>query len=321
MNENSSAEKLKDDSEIKGASARLCNVIKLVKTLKNSDEKKKICKIINNFYEKEKEDYFNLNNKNKIIIGKISHGPKYDKNRNLIPYSFVGPTDLFPSVLRSPNQLSKQITKKITKSINTNESNQKSLKHSTISELKKLQNQSHNYYKIIDDKNLINYYKNIGKRIKSESNIDGIDVPELIKKSLSEQQKFLKTYENINKKEYKLNKKLRKKCHKNSSDLLSVKSNHYQYKAQEALYHDTGVRTMRDFCQKEKLWKITLRNPLSQKGNYELKGYANSGQYINNLFAIFNINKDKKYFHNHKYCLSQENIIKKKRKNCNKIFK
>ena len=289
------------------------NTISVIKSLNNYENKENVRKILRNFFFQEGKDYFNVNNKNKIIIGKSSHGPKYDKNSNLIPYSFVGPKNLFPSVKKSFSQRAILKSSKISKNNTQENISPKYQKHSITGD-KKQQITSHNYYKIIDENLLQKFYENIKKRVNNENN-NKTDVPKLIKECLSAQQLFLKKIDDNKKQEDLFQNKLCKKCHKSKQDLLLIKSNDFQYKNQEEL---TPIRSKKnsnksskyDFLQKANLWNNTLRNPISKKGNYKFLGYQKSGSKIFSLFSTFNLKKSKNYFNNHKHCLSLENIKK-----------
>ena len=312
INDNSNVKERRKQSNNSNLST---NTISVIKSLNNCKNKENVRKILKNFFYQEGVDYFNINNKNKIIIGKSSSGPKYDKNSNIIPYSFVGPNNLFPSVKKCSSQrVTKQKSSKNLKTNTQENVNPKYLKHVALAELKKQQISSHNYYKIIDENILKKYFGNIKKRINDKNNTE-TEVPKLLKECLSSQQLFLKKIDDSKKKEDKFQSILSKKCHKNKQELLLVKSNDFQYKNQNVLTPTETKKTITEnnkdyFVQRASLWNITLRNQITNKGKYEFLGYQKSGSKPYSLFSTFNLNKTKNYFHNHKHCLSLENIKK-----------
>ena len=309
----------KDDSNVKERheksynSTSTTNTVSFLRSLNSYKNKENIKKILKDFYFQEGLDYFNINKKNKIIIGKTPHGPKFDKNSNIIPYSFVGPNNLFSTGKKCISQRAVQKSSKTIKMVSQENVSSKYLKHSALSDLKKQQTPNHNY-KIIDENTLKRYYGNIKKRIDKKNNSE-IQVPKFIKECLSSQQVFLKKIDDYKKQEDKFKTKLSKKCHKSLKELLLIKSNDFQYKTQDLLtpIKKKIVKTENnkdDFLQKANLWNLSLRNPLSKKGKYDFLGYQNSGPKIYSLYSTFNLNKAKNFFHNHQHCLSLENIKK-----------
>ena len=105
MNESLSGEIIKSpkkliyfSSDFINKNKKIAKTVNFVRKLKEykTEEREKIKKLLNDYKEQEKSNYFLL--KKNISHGKIKTSTSkkfYDKNNNLIPYSFVGPASLF----------------------------------------------------------------------------------------------------------------------------------------------------------------------------------------------------------------------------------
>ena len=67
----------------------------IIRSLKKYHEKEKIIPIITDFLNKTSTSENFFKTERQIIFGKTPRGPKFYKNSEIIPYSIVGPTNLY----------------------------------------------------------------------------------------------------------------------------------------------------------------------------------------------------------------------------------
>ena len=280
----------------------------IIRSLKKYHEKEKIIPIITDFLNKTSTSENFFKTERQIIFGKTPRGPKFYKNSEIIPYSIVGPTNLY--------SLSKKFYKrsftsnKIMTSVNSSNTGRRSRSRTNPSNNQK-QNQKQQQqqtiipivsYDLIDENSLKSVYTDIKKRIKnSRTTIKKrkLKYPEFLEKSL----KFQELVLNDNKKNISLSKKLQKilcnKSHKKGNyELLINKSNIFNFQLQEKNYKDKNL----DDCSKYKdsLWRITLRND-EKNGKYDELGYRNIGTDLRPRFSYFNLDKI------HEFAISNKN--------------
>ena len=216
--------------------------LNMIRSLKDHKDKDKISKLIAKYNKMQEEDYFL--NQNNIYIGKLNlKRTFFDKNNNLIPYSFVGPSSQFTTrqskrigtLRQSYNLFHSQ------DSSNIKSKNLVSLSTSRIEKqknMKDLLNANNN--QIIDNSALKNYFEDIRKNI-SEKKEKKRDRDKLLKTMPFPVRKTLIYQENIfrkNNQEKKIMKlieeRLKKKTKREKlSDLLMNKSKNFDQKNQE----------------------------------------------------------------------------------------
>ena len=281
--------------------------VNMIRSLKDHKDKDKISKLIAKYNKMQEEDYFL--NQNNIYIGKLNlKRTFFDKNNNLIPYSFVGPSSQFTTrqskrigtLRQSYNLFHSQ------DSSNIKSKNLVSLSTSRIEKqknMKDLLNANNN--QIIDNSALKNYFEDIRKNI-SEKKEKKRDRDKLLKTMPIPVRKTLIYQENIfrkNNKEKKIVKlieeRLKKKTKRQKmSDLLMNKSKNFDKKNQEINILEKC--TTQEIKYKDNLWNITLRNP-SINGKYEKVGYFNVGNKYEPMYTLFNINRNIEFFNNPGY--------------------
>ena len=273
--------------------------INFIKNLKDHKYKDKIRNILAKYKkEQEKNYFFTLKN---ISLGKASQSPSqsmkkfYDKNNNLIPYSYVGPPNLFTlqhSIKKSTVRPSSILMSKLK---GTN-----SLSISRFEKSKQNKDLLINNHQIIDNILLKNYYNEIRQRISKEKKENKnkllTSFPFPIKKSLINQEKIFKKLIKEKKLKNNMQEKLKKKSNKrNNEELLMNKNNLFDLKNEEFSIIDKNLTI--DNKYRDNLWNITLRN-LPHKGKYEKVGYLNVGNNFEPRYTFFNINRTIEYFNN-----------------------
>ena len=270
------------------------NIIKRLKDYKDHD---KITHLLQEFNQKQNSNYFLT--QNNIKIGKLNpiKNKYFDKNNNLIPYSYVGPSTLF---LNTPKRSTIFRQNSIMKYRNNSLSSSKIMEKTKNKDSLNI-NQNH----VIDNKSLKNYYNDIRKRISEEkvkneeNNKLLLEMPFYARKSLINQEKTFRKILKENRIKNILEEKIKKKCNKKSiNDLLINKSKTFDKKNEELSIIDKNITN--DNKYRDNLWNITLRNA-STNGKYEKDGYLNVGNKYHPMFTIFKINKSIEYFTNPRY--------------------
>lgn len=287
----------------------LLTKINIIKNLKDHQDKDKIVNFLLKYNKEQESNYFFT--QNNISLGKISQSPNqsirkfYDKNNNLIPYSYVGPPNLFTLQNNVKKSTIRQSSVLMSKLKGTN-----SLSVSRF-ERTRQNNLLINNHEVIDSKSLKNYYNEIRQRIleeKKENKNKLNRFPFPIKKSLINQEKIFKKLIKEKRIKNNIQEKLKKKSNKrNNEDLLINKNNIFDLKNEEISIIDKNLTI--DNKYRDNLWNITLRN-LPHKGKYEKVGYTNVGNNYEPRYTFFNINKTIEYFNNPRY-KSEEHKKKK----------
>ncbi len=287
----------------------LLTKINIIKNLKDHQDKDKIVNFLLKYNKEQESNYFFT--QNNISLGKISQSPNqsirkfYDKNNNLIPYSYVGPPNLFTLQNNVKKSTIRQSSVLMSKLKGTN-----SLSVSRF-ERTRQNNLLINNHEVIDSKSLKNYYNEIRQRIleeKKENKNKLNRFPFPIKKSLINQEKIFKKLIKEKRIKNNMQEKLKKKSNKrNNEDLLINKNNIFDLKNEEISIIDKNLTI--DNKYRDNLWNITLRN-LPNKGKYEKVGYTNVGNNYEPRYTFFNINKTIEYFNNPRY--KSEEYKKKK---------
>ena len=282
--------------------------VNMIKNLKDHKEKDQISKIITEYNKKQEEDYFLK--QNNIYIGKINLKKSlFDKNNDIIPYSFVGTFNQ-----SSPRPLKRIGT--LRQSSNLYQSQESSNKNKnynslSVSRVEKQRNMkellSINSNQIIDNTALKSYYEEIRKTIseKKKKNQDNdrkklmITMPFPIRKSLLYQENIFRKNTQEKKIVKLIEEKLKKKTKRQKlSDLLMNKSKNFDKKNQEISIIEKCITEENKY--KDNLWNITLRNsPIN--GKYEKVGYFNVGNKYEPMYTLFNINRNIEYFNNPRY--------------------
>ena len=273
--------------------------INIIKKLKEYKDQNKIIPFLQEYNKKQESDYFMT--PNNIKIGRINPIKQkfYDKNNNLIPYSFVGPPHIFNSsnnnkrfsVIRQNSMMKNKYNNSLSTSRFEKSKNKESLKI----------NKNHT----IDNKSLKNYYNEIRQRIAEDKkkNEDRykllIQVPFGIRKSLINQENIFSKIMREKRLKKIMQEKIIKKCNKESiSDLLINKSIKFDEKYQKYSIIEKNITC--DNKYRDNLWNITLRNP-KINGKYEKVGYINIGDNFRPTYTFFNLNQNIEYFNNPRY--------------------
>ena len=139
--------------------------INVIKNLREHKYKDKITNYIDKYNKEQESNYFFT--QNNISLGKVNQSSSqslkkfYDKNHNLIPYSFVGPPNLF-TLQNIPKKSTIRQSSALMKLKSGN-----SLSVSRFERAK--QNKEFlNSHQVIDNKLLKNYYNEIRQRISEE---------------------------------------------------------------------------------------------------------------------------------------------------------
>ena len=281
--------------------------INVIKNLREHQYKDKIANYINKYNKEQESNYFFT--QNNISLGKVNQSSSqslrkfYDKNHNLIPYSFVGPPNLF-TLQNNPKKSTIRQSSALMKLKGGN-----SLSVSRFERAK--QNKEFlNSHQVIDNKLLKNYYNEIRQRISEEKkeNKNKILTNFPIRKSLINQEKKLRKFIKEKKLKNNMLEKLKKKCNKrNNEDLLINKNNIFDLKSEEFSIIDKNLTI--DNKYRDNLWTITLRN-LPHKGKYEKVGYINVGNNYEPRYTFFNINNTIEYFNNPRYRSEERKKVK-----------
>jgi len=228
---------------------------------------------------------FELNEKVRIGKLEILKGPRFDKNKNLIPYSYVGSDRYFITQRR-------EAIKNLTHVFKSGEKQFKNNK-----EFSKIKSESDMYSrflktasKYVITNNIINEKKKIIKPI-----------PKYLKSNLERQEKILKrfgTYENL---EGSIENMLLKKTHKNKKDLL-LKLND--------LSNSTTHLKNDGINANLKNWNFELRNP-KINGLYKRNGYFKATSLNEDLYSIINLNKENQICVNPFNYFNKRNLNKK----------
>lgn len=270
--------------------------LKIIKKLKDYEDKEKVALLLNEFNKKQEEDYF-LTQKN-IKFGNITTNIQKG-----IPFTL---NLLSPRKNNFQNQRRQFV---LTENSNNSYSNVPNhIKRSTSLSSRKVTrlitniDTSNNLKKIvIDNIELKKHFNDIRKRInnynsKKHNKMLQTEVPLKIRKNLFKQEKlFTKIMkEQINKEKNEENIK-RKINRDNINDLLINRSSEYNKKSLEYTILDKNLKKENKY--RNNYWNITLRNN-SCGGKFEKLGYYNVGNKFEPLYTFFNLNRNIEYFTN-----------------------
>ena len=233
------------------------------------DKQGKILGQIKNYVKSQ--NIFDFNQKIKLGKLDVIKGPRFDKDKKLIPYSFVG-DKYFVTQRREAIKSITHIFKPSSKQDKINK------------EFNKIKSESDMYSR---------YIKTFSKLTTNNNNINnekGIitPIPKYLKKNLLKQERILKRQENYENFEENIINKLLKKTNKNKKDLL-LKMND--------LSNSSNYLKTDDLNANLKNWNFKLRNPKID-GIYKRKGYFKVTSLNEDLFSIINLNKEKQIFVN-----------------------
>lgn len=208
----------------------------------------------------------------KIKIGKLEtlKGPRFDKNQNVIPYSYVGPDRYFIIYRREAIKSIKNISP-IFKHLH---------KQEKINKDKSDININSKFLKTFTKFNNKNTNTNTEKIVNKP-------LPKLMKAKLQKQENILKrliTFENV---QTNIENLILKKTKKTRANLLMnlSKSNNSMNKY---------LKTY-DINENLKNWNFKLRNP-KEHGKYKRNGYLKATSLNEDLFSIINLNRTKSNF-------------------------
>ena len=233
------------------------------------DKQGKIFGQIKNYVKSQ--NIFDFNQKIKLGKLDVIKGPRFDKDKKLIPYSFVG--DKYFVTQR------REAIKSITHIFKPS-----SMQDKINKEFNKIKSESDMHSR---------YIKTFSKLTTNNNNINnekGIitPIPKYLKKNLLKQERILKRQENYENFEENIINKLLKKTNKNKKDLL-LKMND--------LSNSSNYLKTDDLNANLKNWNFKLRNPKID-GIYKRKGYFKVTSLNEDLFSIINLNKEKQIFVN-----------------------
>ena len=239
------------------------------------DKNGKILDKIKNYMKSKKILDFN----NEIKEGKLEYlkGPRYDNNKNLIPYSYVGPDRYF---IFHRREAIKNMTSIISKD------------HKHNKDFSRIKSDGNIYSKFIRnfEKKMTNSNFNLKTGITNrEEKIKMKKVPKYLEMNLKKQENIfekLETYENYRE---NFEKKVMEKTKKNKSDLL--------LKLNETNYFVNKYSEIDEINANLKNWNFQLRNPKIH-GIYKRKGYFKATSLNEDLYSMINLNKNKQIFVN-----------------------
>ena len=322
----------------------------ILKKYKSCFDKGKIIKNeINNYLKTEKI----LESNDKILIGKLvkQKGPRFDKNKKIIPYSFVG-SDRLKFLKRrkalknaSPLALNKLLNQN--KIYNFNKNNYNNNIYINDNNDKKdnmnepLPNNDYflheNIFKVIDNEHLNIIYQNIYNKIKKNKTIGGnfgninnninsfnkkkgyrtlnnklFQLPDSIRNNLIKQENILKNHINFEKIIKNINKTTLKKLN-NIYKVNKVKKDLLLNAFDNYNNSLNKSEKILLFNNNLKNWNFKLRNP-KINGLYERKGYFKTSSSYEELYSTINLNKQKEIFVN-PFKINKKNIINLIKKN------
>ena len=263
----------------------------LIRSFKDYKGKDEIKPILDDYEKRQQTNYFTY--EKAISLGSLSEKKIYDKENNLLPYSYVGPSDIFSPIKKN-------------KLLNTSNTAKNPRNNSTsfIKKIKHTYNNSNDNFQFIDNFYLHSYYEDIKRRINDQNNRNKdkkcllIKLPYAIKKSLKDQENIFIKAAKTKRTNDRLENFLRIKAHKESKEeLLMNKSNDFQNTNQEKIIVSKNVTE--DVKYRDNFWTITLRNPLIN-GQYEKKGYLNVGNKYEPAFTLFDLNNNIEFIKNPK---------------------
>lgn len=280
----------------------------MIKPIQEHNAKNLVETELTKFYKTQEKDYFT--EVSNIRFGKLSKPIiKTKKELKTVPYSYVGPLDLFCST----SHFCRQSPMKRQSTIVSSSTGRK--RSHTGSNKEVVDNRQY-----IDNKALTNYYESINQKINGKNlkqynkTILLSKLPLPIKKSLINQERMINSYNNVKNKRQKIEKVIIKKTKKNNGeDLLGSTSTKFQDTMQEKNIVDNNLKN--DFKYKDNFWNITLRNKTSD-GKYEKKGYINVGDNYDPRYIFFDINLKNEFIKNLSNCGKKKinNSLKKKEK-------
>ena len=218
-----------------------------ISPVSNYSNKEEILENVDNFFEDESK-YLDLNSK--IYVGKKPEGPKFDKNNNIIYYSFVG----------NPLNFNKAKTSKI---ISKRTSNIRNITDSNITSSKKK-----DMFQLIDYSTLKNYYDDVELRTKRnkryENDLIYENLPTPIKKILLNQQKNLEEKIKDDNDITRMENFLIKKTNKKRENLLLKNYDSYQIK--RGFLRNLEDKEPTELRMGDNNWYFNLRRPKNFKG-------------------------------------------------------
>ena len=236
---------------------------------------------------KESEKIFEFNDKIKLGKLEILKGPRFDKDKNLIPYSYIGPDRFFITRRR---EAIKSISPLFKYESRRNKTNNK------------------DFSKILSDKDIYSKFNSLGNKnsIINREKKALKPIPKYIKIKLDKQEKMMKRFGTFDNLEENIEKMLLKKTNKNKKDLLLKISDTNNSIGGYIKYNDINANL--------KNWNFELRNP-KIKGLYKRKGYFKATSLNEDLYSIINLNKTKQIFVNpfkNIYVKDKKNSLNKK---------
>ena len=289
----------------------------LIKHLKDHPVQQQIISILETHRKNQEKDYFKT--EPNIIFNQKPKGPKFDKNNKLIPYTYVGPANIFSSNNNSRKYYSSNKVSYADSSQSLNTSRRQSRRSSKKIVFKKIIDGNKNsQICFLNSNSLSKIYSEIKDRIKNnkknyerEESMLFLDFPKFIKKNIINQENILSKFSDFKKQREKVQKKLLKRTLKeNNQELLINKSNDYIVKNQVNLYKDKNEDIDKKYG--DNLWSITLRNP-SKNGEYEHIGFQNVGSITEPKYTSFNLSRTAEF------CSTPECKSKIKIKNLNNL--
>jgi hypothetical protein len=202
-----------DSKSIEKYKPNILTKINVIKNLREHKYKDKIINYVDKYNKEQESNYFFT--QNNISLGKVNQSSSqslkkfYDKNHNLIPYSFVGP----PTLFTLQNNAKKSTIRKSSALMKLKGANLLSVSRF---ERAKQNKEFLNSHQVIDNKLLKNYYNEIRQRISEEKkeNKNKILTNFPIKKSLINQEKKLRKLIKEKKLKNNMLEKLKKKVTK-----------------------------------------------------------------------------------------------------------
>ena len=236
--------------------------ILFIKDLKNSQlnekQKSNLHGYLQSLFTDDKK-YFDFTSN--IIIGKKPHGPRFDSDNNIVPYSIVG------------RPITRSFRRYQTRLANSSSMSRGSFSDKTLN-VSRVNKQRYNKFEltrnfdVLNEKQIADLYKDIQSKIENIKNTPKkkktksekknlISIPNPITKSLKKQEKFFYRSKNIFKNIQKNKEYISKKLKRNISKLV-MSNEDYQKKQQKNIIIENGISNIHKYG--DRYWYLSLRN-------------------------------------------------------------
>ena len=236
--------------------------ILFIKDLKNSQlnakEKSNLDGYLHTLFTDDKK-YFDFTSN--IIIGKKPHGPRFDTENNIVPYSIVG-RPLTRSYKRNQTRIGNSSY------MSRGSGSEKTLNVSRVNKQRYNKYELTRNFDLLNEKQIADLFKDIQMKLDSikntpkkkrthSENKDIFITPNPIKKSLRKQEKLLHRSKDLFKNIENTEEYISKKVKRNKSKLI-MSNEDYQKKQQKNFIIENGMSNIHKYG--DKYWYLSLRN-------------------------------------------------------------